>query len=46
MLLDKGALVMGDYKDKYYEAVDLIEGQGYYATARLLKSFKSKTKLV
>ncbi|PYH79081.1 ankyrin [Aspergillus uvarum CBS 121591] len=40
MLLDEGALVVGEYEEEYYEAVELAEGQGHYAAARLLKSFK------
>ncbi|KAJ5988205.1 ankyrin [Penicillium waksmanii] len=45
MLLDEGALVVGDYEEYYYKAVELAEGRDHYAGARLLKSFKDSVEL-
>lgn len=44
MILDEGALVVGKYDDYYSEAVELAGGQGHYAAARLLKSFKDSAE--
>ncbi|KAJ5364692.1 ankyrin [Penicillium cataractarum] len=45
MLLDEGALVVGEHEDEYHKAVELAEEHGHYATARLLKSFKDSVEL-
>ncbi|KAJ5387341.1 ankyrin [Penicillium cosmopolitanum] len=45
MLLDEGAKVVGDFEGYYYDAIELAEGQGHYAAARLLKSFKGSVEL-
>lgn len=44
MLLEEGALVVGEYEDYYFEAIELAEGQGHFAAARLLKAFKSSAE--
>ena len=45
MLLNEGALVVGEYEDQYLTAVKLAEERGHYAAARLLRSFKESVEL-
>ncbi|CAG8057753.1 unnamed protein product [Penicillium salamii] len=44
MLLDEGAQITGEYECYFREAVELAEGQGHYAAARLLKRFRDRTE--
>lgn len=41
MLLDKGPLVVGDAERHYHKAVQLAEGNGHMAAAKILKHFRS-----
>ncbi|KAJ5640408.1 ankyrin [Penicillium herquei] len=46
LLLDEGALVSGGFNFEldFAEAIDLAEGRGHYAAARLLTSFKESVE--
>ncbi|KAJ5501296.1 hypothetical protein N7453_006113 [Penicillium expansum] len=45
MLLDEGALIVGEGEENYHMAVGLAEGNGHYAAARMLKSWRDSVSL-
>ncbi|BCR94326.1 uncharacterized protein AKAW2_11372S [Aspergillus luchuensis] len=45
LLLDEGASLVGNYGERqYWRAVELAEGNGHMAAAKLLTSFKDKVE--